>query len=632
MKNFTLRKYIEDKKAIMLSIHLPKTGGTTFGKILCDYYKDSFLYIYPCVGNNNLYRVGSTSDKMYQSKPHTIKEVFKVLEDKEIQCIHGHIDVVVSQEIIDWYKSHKKIIIPVTFIRDPIQRAISEIRHYKEHIKTDETDEEIMVLTSDGMTPYLSRELTGLVVCETENFKEDLKKLGFSWDGVSKNITKVTSDVFDVDLISRHNKKDVLLYQRLLDIKSRSFKNKISDMAVSIKNISKKFIIPHELVNTLRGTFVNLFKKKVFEEFYALEDLSFDVKKSEFFGIVGPNGSGKSTLLKILAGVYTTETGSVEINGLISPFLELGIGFNPELSGRDNIYLNSTVLGLSEKEIDKKFDQIVAFSELERFIDQKLKNYSSGMHVRLAFSVAIHANRDILLMDEVLAVGDSSFQKKCIREFHRYKKEGRTVILVSHDLSTIEQYCDRALYLQGGKVMALGNARAVVKKYRDQMAADSADSHKSTGVAIDEERSHRSKGRNIKAKVKEVIFEDPLLGKRHLFATGSDLLIRVAFEEFLDKSDDLNVGIAIFNDKNNYILGINTIIDDLSCEKARQNGFFEVIYKNIPLRTGTYYVTVGLFGASDRIIYDFVNQSSFFEVISSDQNHGLVEIDYEWRV
>ncbi|MCX6752832.1 MAG: glycosyltransferase [Candidatus Nomurabacteria bacterium] len=236
--------------------------------------------------------------------------------------------------------------------------------------------------------------------------------------------------------------------------------------AICVKNISKEFIIPHERVNTLKSAFINLFNKKTYDSFYALKDVSFEVKKGEFFGILGRNGSGKSTLLKILAGVYSLDNGFLEINGLVSPFLELGIGFNPELSGRDNIYLNATVLGLCKKEIDEKFDSIVAFSELERFIDQKIKKYSSGMQVRLAFSVAIHANREILLMDEVLAVGDANFQIKCINEFEKYKASGKTVILVSHDIASIERYCDRAMILENGEIKKIGVAKEVVDEYK----------------------------------------------------------------------------------------------------------------------------------------------------------------------
>ena len=237
------------------------------------------------------------------------------------------------------------------------------------------------------------------------------------------------------------------------------------ELAIITENLSKTFLIPHEIGNTFRERFIRLEWKKKYELFEALKDVSFEVKKGEFFGIIGRNGSGKSTLLKILAGIYTPDKGKVTVNGAVSPFLELGVGFNPELSGRDNIYLNGTILGLSKKEIRSRFDQIVAFSELERFIDQKLKNYSSGMHVRLAFSVAIHVNKDILLMDEVLAVGDTNFQNKCITEFIRYKELGNTVILVTHDLSAIQTYCDRVMLLRDGRNFKIGPADEVTNEY-----------------------------------------------------------------------------------------------------------------------------------------------------------------------
>ncbi|NTW14925.1 MAG: ABC transporter ATP-binding protein [Candidatus Moranbacteria bacterium] len=241
------------------------------------------------------------------------------------------------------------------------------------------------------------------------------------------------------------------------------------DIAISVKNVSKTFRIPHEKVSSIRGAFVGALKgKRTFEEFKALDDVSFEVKKGEFFGIIGRNGSGKSTLLKILAGIYEADKGTVRTNGLISPFLELGIGFNPELSGRDNIYLNATVLGMTKKQIDEKFDSIVEFSELGRFIDQKLKNYSSGMQVRLAFSVSIHANRDILLMDEVLAVGDEEFQRKCISQFELYKQQGRTVVLVSHDLDAIREHCDKVLLLRSGIVADIGGPTRVLSGYIEE--------------------------------------------------------------------------------------------------------------------------------------------------------------------
>lgn len=239
-----------------------------------------------------------------------------------------------------------------------------------------------------------------------------------------------------------------------------------SDIAIKVEHVSKTFKIPHEKISTMRGAFVNAFKKKTYEEFKALDNINFEVKKGEFFGIIGRNGSGKSTLLKILAGIYQLDDGKIEINGRISPFLELGIGFNPDLSGRDNVYLNGIVLGLSKKQIDEKFNDIVAFSELKRFIDQKLKNYSSGMQVRLAFSVAIYANRDILLMDEVLAVGDANFQKKCYKYFNQTKGE-KTVLFVSHDVENMRKFCERTMVLNDGKIFTLEETNSAIKKYAE---------------------------------------------------------------------------------------------------------------------------------------------------------------------
>jgi len=239
----------------------------------------------------------------------------------------------------------------------------------------------------------------------------------------------------------------------------------MNDIAIKVEHVSKTFRIPHENIDTLRERLFNFQKKLSYETFKALDDISIEVKKGEFFGIIGRNGSGKSTLLKILAGIYTTDKGFVDVNGEISPFLELGVGFNPELSGKDNIYLNGIILGLSKKEIDKKFNAIVEFSELEQFIDLKLKNYSSGMYVRLAFSVAIHANKGILLMDEVLAVGDVNFQVKCLDEFNRYRALGNTVILVTHDIKTVQQSCDRAMMLDKGRLIKFGDAREICEEY-----------------------------------------------------------------------------------------------------------------------------------------------------------------------
>lgn len=234
---------------------------------------------------------------------------------------------------------------------------------------------------------------------------------------------------------------------------------------IEVNGVCKSFIIPHEKMSTLKSVFVNFWKRKGYERLDALKDITFHVKEGEFVGIIGSNGSGKSTLLKILAGIYKPDKGGVVVGGKVSPFLELGVGFNGELTAKENIYLYAAVLGLTKRGIDAKFQEILDFSELHRFVNQKLKNFSSGMQVRLAFSVAIQANAPILLIDEVLAVGDAHFQQKCFGVFERFKKEGRTIVFVSHDHGAVERFCDRVMLMENGKITMIGNAKEVVKRH-----------------------------------------------------------------------------------------------------------------------------------------------------------------------
>ena len=212
-------------------------------------------------------------------------------------------------------------------------------------------------------------------------------------------------------------------------------------------------------------------RRTTYERNDALKDVSFSVDEGEFFGVVGPNGSGKSTLLRILAGIYVPDSGRVYVNGLLSPFIELGVGFNMELNARDNIRMNAILSGLTSRELDSKFDQILEFSELERFVDQKLKNYSSGMLVRLAYSIAIQIPFDVLLLDEVLAVGDENFQQKCFTTFDRFKEEGKTVVLITHDLNLLGRFCDRVLLIENGVARTTGPTDEVIDVYRESAGA-----------------------------------------------------------------------------------------------------------------------------------------------------------------
>ncbi|MBQ6461077.1 ABC transporter ATP-binding protein [Candidatus Saccharibacteria bacterium] len=239
-----------------------------------------------------------------------------------------------------------------------------------------------------------------------------------------------------------------------------------SDIAIQVKNLHKSFNLPTEQSFGLKQAFFNRLRGiKGYKEQKVLKGLNFEIKKGEFIGIVGRNGSGKSTLLKILAGIYYPQKGEIVINGNLVPFIELGVGFNPELTGRENVYMNGALLGFSNEEMDKMYNDIWEFAELKDFQDQKLKNYSSGMQVRLAFSIAIRARGDILLLDEVLAVGDAAFQQKCNNYFAELKDKNQTVILVTHSMDNVRKFCTRAILIDNGKIIQDGNPKSVANAY-----------------------------------------------------------------------------------------------------------------------------------------------------------------------
>jgi ABC-type polysaccharide/polyol phosphate transport system ATPase subunit len=419
------------------------------------------------------------------------------------------------------------------------------------------------------------------------------------------------------------------------------------DIAIQAENISKTFRIPHEKISTLRGAFVNMFRSNGYEEFKALDNVNFEVKKGEFFGIIGRNGSGKSTLLKILAGIYQPDKGGkVKINGLVSPFLELGIGFNPELSGRDNIYLNASVLGLTRKQIDKKFDDIVEFSELRRFIDQKVKNYSSGMQVRLMFSVAIHANREILLMDEVLAVGDTNFQSKCFEKFNEYHEQGKTVVLVTHDIGTVQKYCDRAMLLRDGKIQMIGDPQKVSNEYIYQNMSDEEKrifeeekrkrekAEKERKNTKGETRSRIEADRERKEKIAEITkveFLDKDGKEKNVFETGESMSIRVYFKK-KKQVDEINIGVGLYRDDNSYVFGYNTQMDKYRL--SSDSGYTTLFFNSIPLLKGNYYLNCVCFGKVEEKYYDFIKKAKTFQIfptVETNRYRGIVNIEHQWK-
>ena len=321
--------------------------------------------------------------------------------------------------------------------------------------------------------------------------------------------------------------------------------------AVSVANVSKAFKLPHQQYHTLKERALHPFRSSTFDVLQAVDDVSVEVAQGEFFGIVGRNGSGKSTLLKCLAGIYHADEGELRVRGRLSPFIELGVGFNPDLTARDNVTINAIMLGLTRQQARERFDDIIAFAELEDFLDLRLKNYSSGMTIRLAFSIAIQVDAEILLIDEVLAVGDATFQQKCFDEFHRLKKAGRTILFVTHNMGDVQRFCDRAMLMDKGRVIDVGEPAAVAKRYNEINFGRMQET-------ADDDMSARDGRRD--ADIVDTWFEDRDGQRIAAIAQGEPCCacVTVRFNEMLD---DPIFGVALRNDAGHTVFATNTVLE-----------------------------------------------------------------------
>lgn len=313
------------------------------------------------------------------------------------------------------------------------------------------------------------------------------------------------------------------------------------DIAIKVHDLHKSFDLAENKSTSIKQLLVNAGKENKKHRQKVLDGIDFEIKKGEFFGVVGRNGSGKSTLLKILAGVYTPDSGTVEINGNLTPFIELGVGFNSELSGRDNVYLSASLLGYPRKVVDSMYDEIVNFAELHDHMDKKLKNYSSGMQVRLAFSIAIMAKNDILIFDEVLAVGDEAFQQKCMRIFEEYRRTGQTVVLVTHSMDTVRNLCTRAMLIEEGKITHIGSVDSVAERYSDLNTKKEDAQEKVLKIAKNTNNSQLV----IKPPVKKV------------YLPSEELSLHVSWKGKFDQSKHI-IGVAIIRSDGEYMFGSNT--------------------------------------------------------------------------
>lgn len=393
--------------------------------------------------------------------------------------------------------------------------------------------------------------------------------------------------------------------------------------AIIIRDLHKSFKLPHEQHSGIKQRIINIFKGvKGYETLKVLNNISFEIKKGEFFGIVGRNGSGKSTLLKLIAGIYAPDKGLIQVNGSLTPFIELGVGFNPELTGRENVFLNGSLLGFSHKETSLMYESIVDFAELENFMDQKLKNYSSGMQVRLAFSIAIKANTDILLFDEVLAVGDENFQKKCLGIFRELKKAGKTIILVSHSTGDVEKFCDRVLVLDKSKKLGVFKARKAVSLYQELNFEPS----KLTNFAEVGEKGKRW-------GTKDISIDNVKVGENNRAWTDKKLEINISLKskKISDRAVPIRIGLAFYDEQGINIGGPNS--GDENLEFPPNANKFDVSFSlsNNILNRGSYNLTVGVFSADETVTYDYWIDSRLFEVASEEEHFGKVVLDGQWK-
>ncbi|MDR0591047.1 MAG: ABC transporter ATP-binding protein [Candidatus Nomurabacteria bacterium] len=371
------------------------------------------------------------------------------------------------------------------------------------------------------------------------------------------------------------------------------------EIAISAKSIFKDFYLPHEKNDSIKSKIVNAYKKKDrgADTQHALKGISFDIKKGEFFGVVGRNGSGKSTLLKILAQIYRPTSGTVEVRGRLVPFIELGVGFNPDLTGSDNVYLNGALLGFSRREVDAKYQRIVEFAELEEFMSQKLKNYSSGMQVRLAFSVAtVLAESDILLVDEVLAVGDADFQRKCLEYFKELKKLKKTVVFVSHSMDAIREFCDRAILIDEGRVAIEDTAQNVAKEYSKLFIKD----------------TNRTKQRQERWGKGGAKYNKVSLAKTTI--TNDDTVITLYAEvESVNVDGEVIVGFMIKNGADAMVCGTNSAIVNQNINVEIRKGCVANIEWSIPniFSDGKYTIDVAIATSTGETLEWWSNSTEF---------------------
>ncbi len=412
---------------------------------------------------------------------------------------------------------------------------------------------------------------------------------------------------------------------------------------IEVKNLGRLFRIPNERRDTLFDSIRRITSPINYLELWALEDITFSINEGEFIGIIGENGSGKTTLLKIIAGIMQPTKGYVKTNGRLAPILELGVGFHNDLTGRENIYLYGQLIGIDKKDIDKNISNIIEFSGLKNFIDIKLGVYSSGMRVRLAFSIAIQTNPDILLVDEILAVGDFEFQQKCFDVFKRLKEEGKTVVYVSHDLDSIIKFCDKALLLSEGRQVIFDNPEYV----RDRYIYDSIIKEKKLKINFESEKmipkeedlmriENLKKKENVRwgsreVEIMKVELFDKFGEKNNIFVSSDPMKVRIHYRKNKDIKD-LQFGIGIFYKDGTHCFGTTTELENYKLNGIKKEGFIDFVIKKLIMWEGDFYLNIT--AINDRHYhYDWLNKMYMFKVIKLNKlDQGMFNLDCKWKI
>lgn len=411
--------------------------------------------------------------------------------------------------------------------------------------------------------------------------------------------------------------------------------------AIEVKNVKKKFKVYFDKGSQLKERI--LFRNRNrYEERWVLDGVSFEVKQGEAIGLIGHNGCGKSTTLKLLTRIMYPDSGNIELKGRVSSLIELGAGFHPDMSGRENIYTNASIFGLTKKEIDERLDDIIEFSEMEPFLDNPVRTYSSGMYMRLAFSVAINVNADILLIDEILAVGDVNFQAKCFNKLREIKAQGTTIVIVSHSMGQIEQICDRSIWIHEGKIKAEGSPREIDKDYLDfmgqkrQKIAEQSQKKDEAKTMVPEEIETRAEAEekkrwgNGRARFREVCMSGKQSDRQRVFATEESVKIRMNYK-VKQKVQDAVFGIGIFRDDGVQCYGTNTRIEQFKRFDLEKDGEVVVNIEKLSLLPGKYTLDVAI--ESDMATpVDYFRQAYSFEVYSSLTDVGVFRMEHRWEV